>query len=74
MSPKMRYLLDSIKAHAVANYNTAGWDLVVETMEEAEMIEHLGHDMWTAREAIRIIHSHVKHYAEYRAEIQAEAF
>jgi hypothetical protein len=70
----MRYLLDAVKAHAVANYNTAGWDLVVETMDEAEMVEHLGHDMWTIKQAIRIVHSHVKDYAEYRSEIQSTAF
>lgn len=74
MSPKMRYLLDAIRSHAVANYDRDGWDLVVETMDEATMVEHLGHDMWTIREAIRIVHSHVADYAAYREEIQATAF
>lgn len=74
MSPKMRYLLDGIRAHALANYNTAGWDLVIETTTEADLIDQLGHDMWTMKQAIRIAHSHVKDYAEYRDEIASTAF
>jgi hypothetical protein len=74
ISSKMRYLLDAIKEHATTNYNRDGWDLVIETMSESDMVEHLGHDMWTVREAIRIVHSHVADYAAYRDEIQATAF
>ena len=74
MTPKMKYLVDAIRAHALKHYERDGWDLVIETTTDADLVEQLGHDMWSAREAIRIAHSHVKDYADYRADIQAEAF
>ena len=71
---KMRYLIDEVKAHAVANYNSDGWDMVVEAMTEAEIAEALVHDMWTRREAIRLIGKDAKTYHDHRGDIQAEAF
>ena len=73
-TPKMQYLIDAVKAHATAHYEQDGWDLVIETMSDTEIAETLKHDMWTIKQAIRIVGKSVKDYADYRADIQAEAF
>lgn len=73
-SAKMAYLIEAIREHAVRHYESGGWDLVVETMDDAEIIEHLRHDMWTKKQAINIIASHIAIHDEYRAEIQSTAF
>lgn len=70
-SPKLRSLIEAVKAHATANYEKDGWDLVVETMTDDEIAEKLKHDMWTVKQAIRIVGDSVKDYAEYRDEIKS---
>ena len=65
--------LAAIKAHALANYETDGWDYVVECFSDDEIYQVIK----TARTiagAIRMVHAHVKPRADYRAEIQAESF
>jgi len=73
-SPKMRYLLDAIREHAVANYTKDGWDYVVESYSDEELVEAIRHDMWTKKQAIAIVASHVAPLAAHRAEIEATAF
>ena len=63
----------AIKAHALANYETDGWDYVVETYEDAEIIEVIK-NCRTEKGAIKMMRAHLKPRADYRAEIQAEAF
>jgi hypothetical protein len=74
LSAKMKYLVEAVKAHAIANYNRDGWDLVVETMTDREIAAELKHDMWTAKQAIRLVGKGVKVVADYRAEIQSTEF
>tara|TARA_R110000822_G_scaffold73274_1_gene176234 strand:- start:2450 stop:2674 length:225 start_codon:yes stop_codon:yes gene_type:complete len=65
--------LAAIKAHALANYEKDGWDYVVECYDNAQIVEIIK----TARTiagAIKMMRAHVKPRADYRAEIQAEAF
>lgn len=66
-------LIDAVKAHALANYDIEGWDVVVETMSDLEIEEVIG----TCRSvdtAIAVVREYMKPHAEYRAEIQAEIF
>ena len=63
----------AIKAHAIAHYETDGWDYVVECYSDAEIADVIK----TARTpagAIKMMRAHVKPRADYRAEIQSEAF
>lgn len=65
--------LVAIKAHALANYEKDGWDYVVECYDDAQIVEIIK----TARTiagAIKMMRAHVKPRADYRADIQAEAF
>ena len=65
--------LAAIKAHALANYEKDGWDYVVECYDNAQIVEIIK----TARTlagAIKMMRAHGKPRADYRAEIQAEAF
>ncbi len=36
---EMRSWVERIRKHALENYNHDGWDFVIETMSEAEMVE-----------------------------------
>lgn len=35
-------LVEQVKAHATAHYNDGGWDVVVETMDDAAIAEMIG--------------------------------
>lgn len=46
-------LIDAVKTHALANYATGGWDIVVECWSDEELFETLaGEGVQTADEAI----------------------
>ena len=65
--------LAAIKAHALANYEIDGWDYVVECYSDAEILEIIK-NCRTEKGAIKTMRAHVKPRADYRADIQAEAF
>jgi len=63
----------AVKAYALAHYEIDGWDYVVETYEDAEILDVIK----TARTpagAIKMMRAHIKPRADYRADIQSEAF
>jgi hypothetical protein len=64
---------EAVKAHAIANYETDGWDYVVECYED-EKIAEIIKTAHTEKDAIALMRAHVKPRADYRADIQAEAF
>ena len=65
--------LAAIKAHALANYEIDGWDYVIECYSDAEILEII-QKCRTEKGAIKTMRAHLKPHADYRAEIQAEAF
>lgn len=73
-SAKMQYLIDAVKEHARVHYERDGWDYVIETMSDECIASELRHDMWTAKQAIRIVGKSVKALADVRAEIEATEF
>ncbi len=38
----MKLMIAGVRAHAVANYDRAGWDIVVEAMDDAELAKEIG--------------------------------
>lgn len=65
--------VEVVKAFAIDNYEEDGWDIVVECYadDEIEMVTRKAVD---AAQAIALMQEWVKPHADYRAEIQAEAF
>jgi len=65
--------LAAIKAHALTNYEKDGWDIVVECYDDTQIIE-IVKNCRTIKGAIRAVRAHIKPRADYRADIQSEAF
>jgi hypothetical protein len=66
-------LIAAVKSHALANYEKHGWDIVVECYSD-EQIGEIVAKCRTAKGAISAVQKKVSPHAEYRADIQAEAF
>jgi hypothetical protein len=64
---------DAVKAFALANYEIDGWDIVIECYSDTEILEIIK-NCRTENGAIKMVRAHIKPRADYRAEIQAEAF
>ena len=65
----MEDLIAAVKTYAVQNYNSDGWDIVVECYDRDELAEIIG-DASTVNQAIARVGNHVGVIAEYRADIQ----
>lgn len=65
-------LVKAVREHAVANYETAGWDYVVETMSDDDIVASIGRS-WTAKGAIATVGKHLAPIADARSDAQAEA-
>ena len=63
----------AVKQHALANYEKDGWDYVVECYSDAELADIIK-NCRTEKGAIKTMRAHIKPRADYRAEIQSEAF
>ena len=63
----------AIKAHAIAYYETDGWDYVVECYDDAQIADIIK-TARTEKGAIRMMRAHIKPRADYRADIQGERF
>lgn len=66
-------LIAAVKAHALANYESGGWDMIVECYEDAELAEEIG-DATTEAEAIARVGRTAGLYDEQRTAVQNEAF
>ena len=71
----MADLVKAVKVHATSNYNSDGWDYVVEAFEDEEIATEIRKaGARTDREAIESVHKVVKELDDRRKDIQAEAF
>lgn len=71
----MHQYRDAIKAHARKNYNTGGWDYIVETFENSELDDLLTQlDPSSEEEAIAKVGEVCARWNDRRIDIQAEAF
>ena len=66
-------LIAAVRQYAEKNYESDGWDYVVECYEDAD-IAAIIKSARTVAGAIRKVRAEIKHLADYRAEIQAEIF
>ena len=65
-------LVRAVRYFAETHYEQDGWDIVVETYEDADILEAIG-DATTEADAIRAVRSAVQPQASYRADIVATA-
>jgi hypothetical protein len=66
-------LTQAVKRHAIANYNTDGWDIVVECYSDDELATLIG-DAQTIADAIARVFADVAPHASMRDEIRAENY
>ncbi len=68
-------LIAAVKAHAVANYETGGWDFIVECWDDSDIAEALDEaGAATEAEAIAAVAGTAGLLDERRAEVRAEIF
>lgn len=65
-------LVRAVKAHALANYATGGWDIVVEAYDAAELAKEIG-DATTVEAAIAKVGEVVEFLADMQRDRMAEA-
>ena len=71
----MDNLIQVVKAHALAHYETAGWDFVVECWDDRDILSTLTeNNCLTPEQAIKVIGEQVGIQNEHRAEILATIF
>jgi len=66
-------LVKAVRDHAIANYDSDGWDYVVETFSDAD-ISAVVKSARTVKAAIGMVKKDVRPLYEMRREMQAEAF
>ena len=69
----MQNLVEAVKAHALANYEKQGWDIVIECYSDDDIAEIIK----TARTpagAIKMVRAEIKPRADYRDEVRSEIF
>lgn len=71
ISPRVRDLIAAVRAHAVANYDTGAWDIIVEAFSNSELAEVV-RGCRTEKGAIAKVAAIVELYAERRAPHDAE--
>ena len=69
-----RAFIALIRAHAVQHYNEDGWDILVETYEDEDILDIIEGKAVTVEDAIKVLHAGLKIQDDYRKEIQATAF
>ncbi len=68
----MNELVKAVKDHALANYETGGWDYVIECWDDAEILDELlSAEIETEEEAIKVIGDIVAVIDGERREVQA---
>jgi hypothetical protein len=66
-------IVKEVRAYAIANYETDGWDILVEAYDDAEIVEAIG-DATTTAAAIKTLARGLKSQASYRKDIESTAF
>lgn len=64
----LQALIEAVKAHALANYESDGWDFVIETQEDSDLAAIIG-DATTEEEAIARVGATFKTLDDYRDDI-----
>ncbi len=68
-------MVEAVKAHAIKNYDSDGWDTIVECYEDRELAEEIRESgASTIAEAIERIGKGCKTYDGHRKDVQAEVF
>lgn len=70
MTANKRLLVSAVKAHAELNYESDGWDIVVECYSESDILEIIG-ESYTPSGAIAKVRKYLAPIASYRDEIIA---
>ena len=73
ISPLMASLIDAVKAHAIENYESDGWDIVVECYSDEDLFTIIGNAR-TIAGAIKRVKDDCEPEFTYREEIRAEIF
>lgn len=73
MDSLQQSLVDAVKAFARANYEMDGWDYIVETMSDEEILELIG-GASTTKDAIRQAGQVAKLWDERRKDVEGEVF
>lgn len=66
-------LVAAVRKYARDHYNVGGWDILVECYDDGDILE-LIEDATTVADAVSRVAKVLKIKADYRADIQAEAF
>ena len=66
-------LVDAVRAHAIEHYNEDGWDFVVESWEDWEILAVVKGSKKESQ-AIRKVRKQIRALSDHRSEIQAEVF
>lgn len=68
-------LIAAVKAHAAANYESGGWDVLVECYEDEEIAEVIAeYDLTTEEEVVAHFAKSLGLHDEIRQDIEGEAF
>ena len=67
-------LVQAVKDHAVKNYETGGWDYVVECWEDADIANEIAGSVQTPAGAIMKVGKIVKILNDNRRDVMAEIF
>ena len=73
MKNETKILVDAVKAHALANYETGGWDYIVETYSDEQIAEDIGQAR-TVEGAIKKVKYWANLLGDRRADVTAEIF
>jgi len=73
MSDTVSELVAAVRAHALENYQTDGWDFIVECREDADIAEAIG-PATTRKGAIEAVLETTRLLEERRSEVRAEIF
>lgn len=66
-------MVEAVKRHAAAHYETGGWDIVVEAFDDAQIAEIIGR-AWTPKGAIAKVAFVVNIHNQHREDIRGTAF
>ena len=69
----MQKMIEAVKRHAVENYETDGWDFVVECWSDQDILDRI-EGAESAEEAIQLVGEDIGVLAEYRDEIRSTAW
>jgi hypothetical protein len=73
LTDNKKVLLNAVKAHAIEHYEEGGWDYVVETFNDQDILDVIDNS-WTVPGAIARVAKHAKAIADQHQEVMAGAY